>query len=70
MGDIELVEPSRSKDGSDKQALNFLMAYDRANPVPLVYVEYPRSFVNMSHPQMMLERASANGCATMTFWPW
>ena len=60
-GDIELVEPGHSKDGSGKPVVNCSVAYDRTNSVPLFYEEYPGSIVDVSQLQMMLERARAYG---------
>lgn len=60
-GDIAIVEPGHSKDGSGKPVVNVSVAYDRTNSVPLFYEEYPGSIVDVSQLQLMLEKARAYG---------
>ena len=60
-GDIEEAEPGHSKDGKKFPIINYSIAYDRTNRVPLFYEDYPGSVVDISQLQCMLEKAKSLG---------
>ena len=60
-GDLDLVEIGRTKDDLKGPMINYSVAYDTNNAVPLFYEDYPGSIVDISQLQIMLEKASGYG---------
>jgi transposase len=60
-GDLDFVEFGHAKDDKGQPVLNFSIAYDHDNSVPLFYEEYPGSIVDISQLQLMLEKANGYG---------
>lgn len=60
-GEIDLAEIGHAKDNPDKPVINYSIAFDRNNNVPLFYECYPGSIVDVSQLQYMLEKAKAYG---------
>ncbi len=60
-GDIELVEYGHAKEEKDLPVINYSIAYDTTNSVPLFYEDYPGSIVDISQLQCMLEKALSYG---------
>lgn len=60
-GELDFVEYGNAKDDKGEPILNFSIAYDRNNALPLFYEEYPGSIVDVSQLQMMLEKANGYG---------
>ena len=60
-GDIELVEYSHVKEDKGLPVFNYSIAYDCNNREPLSYEDYPRSIVDVSQLQCMLDKAKAYG---------
>ncbi len=66
-GDIELVEFGHAKDDVGLPVINYSIAYDRNNSVPLYYEDYPGSIVDVSQLQFMLEKANGYGYKNVGF---
>ena len=66
-GDIDFVEYGHPKDNAGAPVLNYSIAYDRSNSVPLFYEEYPGSIVDISQLQLMLEKANGYGYKRIGF---
>lgn len=66
-GDLDFVEVGHSKDHAGAPVLNYSVAYDRNNSVPLFYEEYPGSIVDVSQLQLMLEKANGYGYKRIGF---
>lgn len=66
-GDLDFVEYGHPKDNTGAPVLNYSMAYDRNNSVPLFYEEYPGSIVDISQLQLMLEKAKGYGYKRIGF---
>lgn len=60
-GELDFVEYCNANDDKGEPELNFYIAYDRNNAVPLFYGEYPGSIVDVSQMQLMLEKANGYG---------
>lgn len=60
-GDIDLVEVGHSKKHSTGPVVNYAVAYDTENAVPLFYEDYPGSIVDVSQLQAMLRKAQGYG---------
>lgn len=60
-GDIDLVEAVHSRQGSVAPVVNYAIAYDTDNAVPLFYEDYPGSIVDVSQLQAMIETAHGYG---------
>jgi len=60
-GDIEMVEFGYPKVNAGLPVINYSMAYDTCNRVPLFYEYYPGSIVDVSQLQIMLDKAHAYG---------
>ena len=66
-GDIELVEFGHPKTDMGFPNLNYAVAYDTSNQMPLFYEEYPGSIVGVSKLQYMLDRSYAHSCRKVGF---
>ena len=66
-GDLDFVEYGHPKNDEGLPILNYSIAYDRNNSVPLFYEEYPGSIVDVSQLQLMLEKASGYGYRNIGF---
>lgn len=66
-GDIDLVEFGHPKDDCGKPVINYSIAYDRNNSVPLYYEDYPGSIVDIAQLQCMLEKAGGYGYKNIGF---
>lgn len=66
-GDLDFVEFGHPKDDQGKPVLNYSIAYDRDNTVPLFYEEYPGSIVDVSQLQLMLMKAKGYGYRQVGF---
>lgn len=60
-GDIDLVENGYFKEEIKAPVINYAIAYDTNNAVPLFYEDYPGSIVDISQLQAMLEKANGYG---------
>ena len=60
-GDVELAEYGHEKEKEKKPIINFSIAYDKKNRLPLFYEVYPGSINDVSQLQCMLEKAKAYG---------
>ena len=60
-GDIDFVEFGHPKDDKGKPVVNYSIAYDSDNSVPLFYEAYPGSIVDISQLQYMLGKAAEYG---------
>lgn len=60
-GDLELVEYGHPKVDVGTPIINYSMAYDTNNRIPLFYEEYPGSIVDVSQLQYMLDKAHDYG---------
>lgn len=60
-GDLDLAEIGHPKENTGAPVINYSVAYDRNNSVPLFYEEYPGSIVDVSQLQLMLEKANGYG---------
>lgn len=60
-GDVELAEFGHEKEKQKKPIINFSIAYDKKNRIPLFYEAYPGSINDVSQLQYMLEKAAAYG---------
>ena len=66
-GDIDFVEYGRAKEDPSKPIVNYAIAYDTKNELPLFYEDYPGSLVDVSQLQFMLEKAKAYGYRNIGF---
>ena len=66
-GDIEEAEPGHAKDGKNFPVINYSIAYDRMNRIPLFYEDYPGSVVDVTQLQCMLEKAKSLGYTNCGF---
>lgn len=66
-GDIDLVEFGHPKDDCGEPVINYSVAYDRNNAVPLYYEDYPGSIVDIAQLQFMLEKAGGYGYRNVGF---
>lgn len=66
-GDLDFVEYGHSKEDTGAPVLNYAIAYDRNNSVPLFYEEYPGSIIDISQLQLMLEKANGYGYKRVGF---
>lgn len=66
-GDLDFVEYGHPKEDAGAPILNYSIAYDRNNAVPLFYEEYPGSIVDVSQLQLMLEKANGYGYKRVGF---
>ena len=55
-GDVELAEFGHAKDDTGDPIINYAVAYDTDNRVPLFYEDYPGSIVDTSQLQHTLEK--------------
>ena len=60
-GDVDLVEYGYFKDEIKAPVINYSIAYDTNNAVPLFYEDYPGSLVDIAQLQTMLEKANGYG---------
>ena len=60
-GDIDFVEYGHAKDDQGAPIINYSIAYDTKNAVPLFYEDYPGSIVDITQLQYMLEKAKGYG---------
>lgn len=60
-GDIDFVEYGHAKDDQGTPIINYSIAYDTKNAVPLFYEDYPGSIVDITQLQYMLEKAKGYG---------
>jgi transposase len=60
-GDVEFVEYGHPKDDQGAPVVNYSIAYDTQNAVPLFYEDYPGSIVDITQLQYMLEKAKGYG---------
>ena len=61
------MEYGHPKDNAGAPVLNYSIAYDRSNSVPLFYEEYPGSIVDISQLRLMLEKANGYGYKRIGF---
>lgn len=66
-GDLDFIEFGHPKDDIGAPILNYSIAYDRNNSVPLFYEEYPGSIIDVSQLQLMLEKAKGYGYKRVGF---
>lgn len=66
-GDIDEAEPGHAKDGKSYPLVNYSIAYDRTNRVPLFYEDYPGSVIDITQLQCMLEKAKSLGYSRCGF---
>ena len=66
-GDLDFVEVGHPKENAGAPVINYSVAYDRNNSVPLFYEEYPGSIVDVSQLQLMLEKANGYGYKRIGF---
>ncbi len=60
-GDVDLVEVGHSKTHSTGPVVNYAVAYDTNNAVPLFYEDYPGSIVDVSQLKAMVDKAYGYG---------
>ncbi len=60
-GDLDFVEFGHAKHDTGAPVVNYSIAYDTANSVPLFYEDYPGSIVDVSQLQYMIEKANGYG---------
>ncbi len=60
-GDIDIVEFGHPKEKIGSPIVNYSIAYDCNNSIPLFYEDYPGSIVDVSQLQLMLEKANGYG---------
>ena len=60
-GDVELAEFGHEKDKQKKPVINYSIAYDKKNRLPLFYEAYPGSINDVSQLQYVLSKARAYG---------
>lgn len=66
-GDLDFIEFGHPKEDVGAPILNYSIAYDRNNSVPLFYEEYPGSINDVSQLQLMLEKAKGYGYKCVGF---
>ncbi|MBE6005380.1 MAG: transposase [Lachnospiraceae bacterium] len=66
-GDIDLVEYGHAKDDQGKPIVNYAVAYDCDNSLPLFYEDYPGSITDIAQLQVMLEKAKGYGYRNVGF---
>lgn len=66
-GEIELVEYGHAKVDTGSPIVNYAVAYDSSNQLPLFYEAYPGSIVDVSQLQYMLDSAYAYGYRQVGF---
>ena len=66
-GDIDFVEFGHPKERVGAPLVNYSVAYDCDNAVPLFYEDYPDSIVDVSQLQIMLEKARGYGYEDIGF---
>ncbi|WP_036610316.1 IS1634 family transposase [Oribacterium sp. P6A1] len=66
-GDIEIAEFGHAKDDQGKPIVNYAVAYDCDNSLPLFYEDYPGSITDMAQLQVMLEKAKGFGYENIGF---
>ena len=66
-GDIDLVEFGHPKDDQKAPIINYSVAYDTNNAIPLFYEDYPGSIVDIVQLQYMLEKANGYGYKKVGF---
>ena len=66
-GDIRMVEYGHAKDDKYLPIINYSIAYDTTNRVPLFFEEYAESIVDISQLQYMLEKAKGYGYKKVGF---
>ncbi len=66
-GDIDEAEPGHAKDEKSYPIINYSIAYDRTNRVPLFYEDYPGSVIDITQLQCMLEKAKSLGYSRCGF---
>lgn len=60
-GDVTIAEFGHEKDKQGKKIINYSIAYDQNNRLPLFYEAYAGSINDVSQLQFMLEKAAAYG---------
>lgn len=60
-GDIDLVEAGHSKTYTTGPVVNYAVAYDTNNAIPLFYEAYPGSIVDVSQLKAMIDKAYGYG---------
>lgn len=60
-GDLELAELGYPKEGAGVPVVNYSVAYDNANAVPLFYEAYPGSIVDVAQLHYMIQKANGYG---------
>jgi transposase len=66
-GDIDLVEVGHAKEGTSRPIINFAVAYDVDNSIPLFYEEYMGSIVDVSQLQCMVDKARGYNYSRLCF---
>ena len=66
-GDIELAEFGHPKADIEAPVINYSIAYDTDNKLPLFYEEYPGSIVDISQLQYMIGKAKSYGYKSIGF---
>ncbi len=66
-GDLDFVEYGHPKENQGEAVVNYSIAYDRNNSVPLFYEAYPGSIVDIAQLQYMLEKANGYGYKRVGF---
>lgn len=66
-GEIELVEYGHPKDSQGAPIINYSVAFDTYNSIPLFYEDYPGSIVDITQLQFMLEKANGYGYRQIGF---
>ncbi len=66
-GDIEIAEFGHSKDEKEYPVINYSIAYDENNRIPLFYEDYPGSIVDVAQLQIMLEKVKSYGYKDVGF---
>lgn len=66
-GDIELAEYGHPKADIGAPVINYSIAYDTDNKLPLFYEEYPGSIVDISQLQFMIGKAKSYGYKNIGF---
>lgn len=60
-GDIEIVEPGESKQGSQARIFNYSLVYDHDNREPVLYEKYPGSINDVSQLESLLKKIEGYG---------
>jgi len=66
-GELELVEFGHPKEDKGLPVFNYSIAYDTDNREPLFYEQYPRSIVDISQLQFMLQKVQGYGYRQVGF---